>query len=127
MQDGFEDVRLSWQGETWTVPAERVFELVRRIETILMDGGGVPAFVLLLQKRVPFGTLAQAYTEALRFAGAEVTGSQVYLSIMDDFASNQSAAAEKVQNAIVGLMMIISPPMAAEIIGAGEADGDPKK
>jgi len=114
---GFEDVNLEWDGETFTVPAERVFELVRRVETILMDGGNSPAFVLLLNNRVAQSTLALAYAEALRFAGANVTGSTVYLSIMNDFASDAATAAEKVQNAIVGLLMVISPPMAAEIIG----------
>lgn len=119
---GFEDVKLSWGGEEYTIPADRVFEAVRRLESILMDGGSVPAFVLLLQNRVPQSTLAHAYGEALRFAGAKITGAEVYLSIMDDFAKNQAQAAEKVQSAIVGLMMVISPPMAAEILGGDEPE-----
>lgn len=114
---GFEDVRLSWKGEEYTVTADRIFELIRRLEDIIMGAGATPAFVLLLQNRVTQSTLATAYAEALRFAGASVSPQEVYLSIMQDFASNSAEAARKVQDAIVGLLCIISPPLAAEIIG----------
>ena len=132
MMQGFEDVTLRWKGEAYTVPANRVFELVRRLEITIMDGGNVPAFSLLLSNRVPQSTLAVAYAEALRFAGADVKGQDVYLNIMDDFASDAGEAAVKVQSAVVGLLQIISPPLAAEL-SAPESDGgsdeesDPEK
>lgn len=116
--NGFEDVNLAWGDEVYTVPSEKVFELVRKVETTLMDGGTVPAFALLLNNRVPQSVLASAYAEALAFAGATVSGAEVYLSIMNDFAKDAAGGAAKVQSAIVGLLMIISPPMAAEIVGS---------
>lgn len=117
---GFDDVKLTWGGSEYVVPADRVFELVRRVEDILMNGGSVPAFVRLLQNKVSQSNLAAAYAEALRFAGAQVTPQDVYLSIMNDFAADSASAARKVQDAVIGLLCIISPPMAAEIIGPGE-------
>lgn len=120
MGDGFSDVTLEWQEQKYTVPAERVFELVRILENTLMNGGSTPAFVLLLQNKVSQSTLALAYSQALRFAGAEITASDVYLDIMRGFASDAGAAAIKVQNAIVGLLCIISPPMAAELMGGAD-------
>jgi hypothetical protein len=117
MSDGFSDVTLEWRDQKHTVPAERVFELVRIIEATLMNGGSVPAFVLLLQNKVSQSTLALAYSQALRFAGADITASEVYLDIMQGFATDAGAAAIKVQNAVVGLLCIISPPMAAELMG----------
>lgn len=114
---GFDDVTVSWKGVDYTIPADRVFDLVRRVEDIVMNGGSTPAFVLLLQNRVSQSTLAAAYAEALKHAGAKVTPSEVYLTVMQGFAENAADAAALVQNAIVGLMCIISPPMALEILG----------
>lgn len=119
---GFDDVRLSWKGEEYVIAADRIFDLVMRIEDIIMGAGATPAFVLLLQNRVSQSKLAAAYAEALRFAGAKVGPQEVYLSIMADFASNSAEAARKVQDAIVGLLCIISPPLAAEIIGDQPAE-----
>jgi hypothetical protein len=117
MSDGFSDVTLEWREQKYTVPADRVFELVRILENTLMNNGSVPAFVLLLQNKVSQSTLSLAYSQALRFAGAEISASDVYLDIMHGFANDAGAAAIKVQNAVVGLLCIISPPMAAELMG----------
>lgn len=113
---GFEDVTLTWQGRDYTVPANRVFELVRRVETTIMDGKKTAAFVLLLNNAVPQSVLAMSYAEALRFAGAEVTAEEVYLTIMHGFANDAAQAAIDVQQAVIGLLCIISPPMAHEIL-----------
>lgn len=121
---GFEDVTLTWQGQDFTVPANRVFELVRRVEMTIMDGKHTAAFVLLLNNAVPQSVLAMAYAEALRFAGADVTAEEVYLTIMNGFASNAAQAAIDVQQSIVGLLCIIAPPMAHEILNPS---GDEKK
>lgn len=121
---GFEDVTLSWQGRDFVVPANRVFELVRRVETTIMDGKPTAAFVLLLNNAVPQSVLAMAYSEALRFAGADVTAEEVYLTVMNGFATNAADAAISVQQAIIGLLCIIAPPMAYEILSP---DGGEKK
>lgn len=125
--DGFSDITFSYDGSDYVVPADRVFELVREVEHTLMAGGSTPAFALLLANRVPYSTLAAAYAQSLRFAGADVSGSKVYLEIMQDFAGDSAAAAVKVQNAVIGLLQVISPPMALEITQDGASETDPEK
>lgn len=115
---GFEDVHLSWKGETFTVPADNQMMLVCKIEDALSTGDGQPAIVTLTQAGGPsYGRLASAFGAALRHAGADVSDQDVYLSIMDDFATGKADVAVKVQGAVLALLSIIAPPVAHALEG----------
>ncbi len=90
-----------------------MLEVIAKIEDALRGESGKQAVQVLLQPGGPsYPRLAMAYAAALRGAGANVTGDEIYLSIMNDFADGRVDAAELVQEAIFRLLAIISPPMA---------------
>lgn len=126
---GFEDVTLSWQGQSYTVPANQQMRLIAKIEDALSADSGRQALSILFQREgPPYSRLAAAYGAALRHAGAKVTDDEVYLSIQSDLASKTRA--EKtvmIQGAIVGLLSIISPPAAASLGGKSQAEDTEKK
>lgn len=122
---GFEDVTLGWKGEEFTVPADDVMMLICKIEDVLGEGGKQPIAVLM--QNPPYGRLARAYAAALRHAGAKVTDAEVYLSIHTDLAEGKADAAAKIQAAQIGLLHIISPPVALGLAGDVDPDAEPEK
>lgn len=116
---GFEPVTLSWAGESYTVPAENQLMLIATLEDALAGPSGEQAVSVLLRKGGPsFARLSGAYGAALRYAGADVSDDEVYLSIMDDMAKGgDEEVMGKVQNAVLGLLMIIAPPMGRAVAG----------
>lgn len=105
----FDDVKLSWQGDEKTVPADRVFELVMRIEDALDDGSGVPVFVKLMQRGYTTSRLSLAYAKALQFAGFAVRPQDVYLAIEEACAGGDMKQAAVVYESVAGLLAIIAP------------------
>ena len=100
---GFEDVHLSWRGETFTVPASGQMRLIAKVEDALSGDTGKQALSILFRREgPPYTALASAYAAALRHAGAKVTDDEVYLSI-------------------------ISPPAARLLRGGGDDAEDEKK
>lgn len=120
--DGFEDITLRWEGQTYTVPADRAFELVRILETTIMGGGNVPAVMLLLNRQAPYSTIASAYAQALQFAGCKVPAGKVYMAMMQGFADEvagtgeEGETAEFVAQTCLGLLGIIAPPLAVQAL-----------
>lgn len=116
---GFEPVTLSWSGEDYVVPAESQLMLIATLEDALAGSSGEQAVSMLLRKGGPsFARLSAAYGAALRYAGASVTDDEIYLSIMDDMAKGGGdEVTGKVQNAVLGLLMIIAPPMGRAVAG----------
>lgn len=109
---GFEDVTLGWKGETFTIPANRQMGLVARIEDALSGDTGRQAISILMQKEgPPYSRLAAAFGAALRYAGANVTDEEIYVSIMEDFSKSQALVVAKLQAVIVALLMVIAPPL----------------
>jgi hypothetical protein len=70
--------------------------------------------------------LARAFGAALRYAGAQVTDDEVYLSIQSDLADGRTDAAGAAQAAILSLLAIISPPVAMKLAGAAEGKPRPE-
>ncbi|MDW4550884.1 hypothetical protein R5H32_16095 [Defluviimonas sp. D31] len=120
---GFEPVTLSWRGASYTVAAEDQLRLIAEIEDALADRSGRPAVMALCARGGPsHSRLAAAYGAALRHAGATVTDAEIYLSIVDDLGRAEAATAIKVQNAILGLLAIMAPPIHRRIMAAEEAE-----
>jgi len=127
MIKGFGPVKLSWAGATYEVPADRQLLLVAEIEDALRGGGGPSAVQLLMQPGGP-GTarLALAYSAALKFAGADVSGDEIYLSIMQGLADQDHGALVQVQNAILMLLAIVAPPITQALLGEVEGPAEKK-
>ena len=116
---GFEPVTLSWDGMDYTVPTHEQLMLIAQLEAIISGSDTHQTIPTLLKPTgPPTPILAKAYAHALRAAGADVTGDEIYLSIQEDLASGGSELVyEKVQGAVMDLIMIISPPLGREIAG----------
>lgn len=112
---GFEPVTLHWRGEAYTVPADRQLRMIAEIEDSISNSKGIPAILLLLERRVDMARLAMAYGVALRYAGANVTDEEIHLSITADIADGSAAAAIKMEMAVLGLLDIIAPPVAKAV------------
>lgn len=124
---GFSDVKITWKGADYTVPAERQLMLVAEVEDALRGNSGKSAVQLLLQRGGPgHARLAMAYGAALRYAGAAVTDDEIYLSIQNDMAQSKADVVMAVQSAIVALIAIVSPPIGAEL-SKGDTAGEEKK
>lgn len=119
---GFEDVTLSWRGESYTVPANNQMMLIAKIEDALSGESGQQALTILFRKEgPPHSRLAAAFGAALRHAGARVTDEEIYLSIQDDIAAKGKA--EKtiaIQSCILALLSVISPPAYQAIAGRSD-------
>lgn len=124
---GFEDVKIGWRGEEYTVPANRQMMLIAKIEDALSGDSGQQALSILFRKEgPPYTRLAAAYGAALRHAGAKVSDEDVYLSIMSDLASGSKADATRaIQGAVIALLSIISPPAAAVVADKEPAEKKP--
>lgn len=124
---GFEDVTFSWDGESYTVPANRQLMLIAKIEAALCGDTGRQAIDLLLQKSgPPHAHLAMAYEAALKYAGADVSEGEVYLAIMEDLTLGSAEALTKIQTATLALLSIIAPPIGREMRASEKPGKKPK-
>jgi hypothetical protein len=116
----FDDIRLSWAGREYTLPAGRVMAAIARVEDV----------ITLVELRrysergtAPMAKLAMAYASVLREAGARVEDEEVYVGM---FGPETSGAA--VLTAINGLLAMMLPPehLRAEASGeTPEGNGSP--
>lgn len=93
----FEPVTLTWQGDEYTVPSDRVLGLIASVEDhiTLADLGRETAPKL--------AQLSYAYAAALRYAGARVTADEVYAACFRNASST-------IQLLITSLLMLMIPP-----------------
>lgn len=118
---GFEDVKLTWDGEDFTVPADRQLMMIAQIEDALAGDDGVQAIGVLLRKEgVPYSRLACAYGAALRYAGCDISNDDVYLSMMEGLSQNKSEMVAQIQSATMAMLSIVSPPMGRILRGGIE-------
>lgn len=93
----FEKIELPWRGETYTVKATDVFKLVAIIErkTNLLE--------LSDPTRIAYSRLAEAYADAINFAGGKATGEEVYCDLFggEDGMFSVQTVIFKLQSALV--------------------------
>lgn len=94
----FKEVGLTWGGEEYKIPPDKVMGLVFSLEEIitleeLTSGTGL--------KR---GKLAQAYQAALMYAGAKVNVEDIYNAFFDGKAAANTTAI------VTGLLSLMIPP-----------------
>ena len=93
----FEDVTLTWKGDEYTVPSNRVMGLIATIEDhisiaqLYRDGGP------------PLSKLASAYASALKYAGCRVSNEDVYASCFQD-------GQRIIPELVAGLLSMMIPP-----------------
>lgn len=122
----FNEVKISWGGETYTIPAKDQMKLVLQLEEALSGGTGKQAIgVLLSPEGPPYGILASAFGTMLRFAGAPVSDEEIYLSIVSDMAESKADVVTKTQAAIVAVLSVIAPPIGLKM--GSIASGTEKK
>jgi hypothetical protein len=123
---GFEDVTLTWQGQHYTVPANRQLMMIAKLEAALAPDDGQAVAVLFRSGGPHHSTLAQAFGAALRYAGADVSDDDIYLTIHEDIAEKSARQVEiTIQNMIMALLAIISPPTARKLADSLK-EPDPK-
>jgi len=118
---GFEDVTLSWAGKDYVVPADRQLMLIAEIEDALSGPNNVPAVAVLTRPAGPgHARLASAYGAALQYAGAEVSEGEIYMALQEDMADGNAGVQVKLQNATLGLLAIVSPPVYSRLMALGD-------
>lgn len=107
----FDPVTLEWGGETYTIPPNRMFGAIKRIEDVIT----IPELHATAAKRgtVKMATLSEAFAAVLNYAGADVTAEEVYAGMFDGNTSADAASA-----AMLTLMGIMVPPQAIQQGGA---------
>jgi len=124
---GFEDVTISWRGVDYTIPAKGQMMLIAKLEDALSGESGQQAMTVLFRKEgPPYSRLAAAFGAALRHAGAKVTDEEIYLSMQADLANrSKESRTATIQNCILALLSIISPPTFGSVSGAEPAEKKP--
>lgn len=110
---GFQDVVLVWRGTSYPVPANKLLGLVVAVEDALCDGLQRDAIIVLLGMTArPQARLAAAYAAALRYAGKQITGEQVYYQMCEEHAAENDEFSLAIQGYIADIITLINPPMA---------------
>lgn len=93
----FKDVVFGFKGEEFKVKSNKIMRLIGMVEDVvtLQD---------LTSGKVKLSKLAEAYTECLKYAGAEVEVEEVYESLFGGQGANS------VQESITALIMLMLPP-----------------
>ena len=76
----FEEVTLSWKGEDYKIPPDRIMGAIAKIEDVitlkeLSD--------FAIKGDAPMAKMAIAYATVLRYAGAKVNEAEVYSAMFD--------------------------------------------
>jgi len=93
----FEDVTISWAGKEYTVKANEVMGLIRRIEDHISWND-------LISKQAKISRLSDAWAEVLSYVGVGITPEEVYELLFD------GATMDQIWNSVNTLMIIMVPP-----------------
>jgi hypothetical protein len=110
----FDDIKLSWHGKEYRIPANRVLGAVVRVEDILT----LTQLADFVQKgNPPLGKLSQAYGAVLRYAGADVDDDEVFA---DMFGKGDAQAL-----AVDAVMTLFNLMVPKATLAAAQAGGNP--
>ena len=109
----FDDVRLSWAGKPYLIPAHRVLGAIARIEEVvtLQELSAYAA-----RGTAPMAIIAKAYAAVLEYAGASVTAEEVYAGMFDPAAGGEVGAA------VSGLLGMMIPPKRLQETGTARGN-----
>lgn len=122
----FQDFQLSWRGRSYTIPANKMMQVIARIEDHITLG----ELAKFQQDKgtLPFAKLSNAFAEVINFAGGQVDAQDVYSGLCGGGAEDEQKI---VGTAVSALLLMMTPPdviaKAAKIKAgaAGEAGAAP--
>lgn len=122
MSNGFQPIEIDWKGTTYRVAPDQCMELLAMIESILAPPGSGQGILQVLgsPQTAHLTRLARAYAAALRFAGAEVSDQDVYLSLQRDVSKGGMEGYQAILALSGGLMAMFFPDWAEEEPLAGD-------
>lgn len=105
----FDDVKITWQGRTYVIPANQVLGAIARVEEVISLRDLVEA---TNGRDMQFARTSQAFGAVLRYAGATVDDDEVYAGMLS--GGDAVAASLAALNLLLALML---PPT---IVGGDE-------
>jgi len=102
----FEDVKLSWSGKDYVLPADAMLRTIAQVEDIMPLGS---LYQAMFRKTLPIAKLSMCYGIMLRAAGVEVSDDEVYEGLFEDAGRSMQA---KAMQAIALLQALMIPPAA---------------
>jgi len=99
----FEEVTLTWDGQDYKIPPERVLKCIASVEEVLPLWRVSQATVGDLR----LADLAEAYSAVLRFAGANVSADEFYSRLFD---GDGPELAKKARAYCYALQALMIPP-----------------
>lgn len=113
---GFDDIKVGWKGAEYKIAPDRCMELLARLEEILAPRGSGLNILNILSKphETHLTSWARAYGEALRYAGADVTDQDVYLSLSRDVVQGGVAGYQGILTLSQGIMFMFFPDWAQD-------------
>ena len=122
---GFDDIKIGWKEETFSVPADRCMGLLAALEEVLAPGQGQSVIDLLAQPHKAHMTkLAKAYGVALRYAGAAVTDQAVYLSLSREMQKGGTEGYLALRTLADGLLAMFFPEWSQVELGNEQGEGE---
>ena len=94
----FNDVELTYNGDAYTVKADKVMKLIAVIED------HISLAEISRDQGPPFSKLAMAYGAALRYAGCKVGDDAIYKALFSEEGGKMAG------EAVTGLLMMMLPP-----------------
>jgi len=95
----FDEVSLTWKGDEYVVPADKVMGLIEVIEDV------ITLEELGSQTGIKRAAISRAFAVALRYAGAkDVTQQDVYVNFFD------ASKTVEIQTVITSLLLMMIPP-----------------
>lgn len=115
----FEDVKLSWKGRDYVLPADAMLRTIAQVEDILPLGR---LYESMFKKSLPIAKLSMCYGIMLRAAGVEASDDEVYTGLFEDGGKSMQA---KAMQAIALLQALMIPPDALRSKEDKPAKGEP--
>lgn len=95
-------IEIEWQGETFVIAEDEVFELAEKIEEI------IPITDLAAMSTAPkFTKLARCFSEMINFAGGKTTPREVHHMMMSEIKDGDNAEAALATSAVSTLIEIL--------------------
>lgn len=97
----FQEIRLSWDGREFVIPAERVLGAIAEVEEVVT----LPEILMMMGGKMTMAKLSRAYGALLRYAGASLSDDEVYGGLI-----KHGKTFEQMKTACVALCGLMIPP-----------------
>ena len=87
----FEEVVISWKGQEYTIPADRIMRLIMKVEDVVTLA---KLYQYGINQDVPVAKISAAYGIMLRYCGCKVTDEEIYCQILEGGAQAAGSAVQ---------------------------------